>query len=117
MVADVLVPAALGGVDDGVVGHPMARAALVDARLDASLRRRGTNLAAHLGERHGRPASSLQIAAVVGRGATIDAVLTEVVEAVAGSSARFSIQGRAAQKSQTACALALARPTICGSLA
>lgn len=84
MLRDVLVPAALAGVDHGVVGHPMARAALVDARLDASLRRRGTNLAAHLGERHGRPASSLAIAAVVGRGATVDAVVSEAAAAVAG---------------------------------
>ena len=59
-----LVPAALAGVDHGVVGHPMARASLVDARLDASLRRRGTNLAAHLGERHGRPA----VVRLVGKG-------------------------------------------------
>jgi o-succinylbenzoate synthase len=46
---DVLGPAALGGRDAAVRGHPMARAALEVALTDLDLRRRGVSLAEHLG--------------------------------------------------------------------
>lgn len=81
---DVLVPAALAGLDDVVVGHPMARAALGGAVLDATLRRRGRRLVEHLGERHGRPADAVPVAAVVGRAASPDEAVAEVAEAVEG---------------------------------
>jgi O-succinylbenzoate synthase len=91
LLRDVMVPAALAGADDVVVGHPMARAALVGARLDAGLRRRDRRLVEHLGERHGLPVDSVAVAAVVGRPASTDAshaaaldrVVAEVAEAVA----------------------------------
>lgn len=46
---DFLVPASLAGVDAGIRGHPMAKAALATAVLDCELRRRGRSLATHLG--------------------------------------------------------------------
>jgi o-succinylbenzoate synthase len=46
---DELGPAALGGRDAAVRGHPMARAALEVALTDLDLRRRGVSLAEHLG--------------------------------------------------------------------
>jgi O-succinylbenzoate synthase len=46
---DFLVPAAIGGHDPGIRGHPMARAALEVSLLDLSLRREGISLTKHLG--------------------------------------------------------------------
>ncbi|CAN5750004.1 o-succinylbenzoate synthase [soil metagenome] len=46
---DVLGPALLAGRGVGVLGHPMAEAAMRTAQLDATLRRQGTSLATHLG--------------------------------------------------------------------
>ena len=51
MLLEELVPAALAGRDSGVVGHPMAKAALAHALLDAQLRADSTTLAAYLGVR------------------------------------------------------------------
>lgn len=79
---DHLVPAALAGEDDGVVGHPMATAALDTARLDASLRRRGRSLVAELGSRHGRPAPSVATTAVLGRSGSVDDLVDAVAAAV-----------------------------------
>jgi o-succinylbenzoate synthase len=46
---DHLLPAAFAGVDPGVKGHHMAKAALEMALLDAELRAAGVSLAQHLG--------------------------------------------------------------------
>jgi o-succinylbenzoate synthase len=46
---DMLAPAALAGLDPGVRGHPMARAAMEVALTDLELRRKGVSLAEHLG--------------------------------------------------------------------
>ena len=43
LLRDELVPAVLAGRDAAIVGHPMATAALADARLDAELRASGTS--------------------------------------------------------------------------
>jgi o-succinylbenzoate synthase len=68
---DFLVPALLdaGDVDtgdldrvlSGVRGHPMAKAALIDAFLDAELRVRNVSLAAHLGATASRVACGVSI--------------------------------------------------------
>ncbi len=75
---DELAPAALAGRDDEVVGHPMARAALATARLDAHLRGLGRSLAAHLGARVGQPLGAVPTTAVLGRAASIDDLLGAV---------------------------------------
>lgn len=82
LLRDVLGPAALAGQDDVVVGHPMAKAALAGARLDAGLRRRGRRLVEHLGEQHGHPAGAVPVAAVVGRAASPDDAVAEAADAV-----------------------------------
>jgi O-succinylbenzoate synthase len=46
---DYLAPAAVAGVDPGIQGHAMARAALEVALVDLRLRREGVSLARHLG--------------------------------------------------------------------
>ncbi|MCU1496536.1 MAG: menC [Acidimicrobiales bacterium] len=72
---DELVPAALAGRDAGVVGHPMATAALGTARMDASLRAQGRRLVEHLGAAHGRPRTRVPVSAVVGRTQRVDDLL------------------------------------------
>lgn len=89
---DELVPAFLAGREDDVVGHPMARAGLRTALLDASLRRRGVGLAAHLGAEHGRPARSVATAAVVGRRDHPDEVLSAVEARVAAGVALVKLK-------------------------
>ena len=61
VITELLGPALLAGVDAGVVGHPMAGAALADAALDLALRREGRSLSAALGS-----ASRVRSCAVVG---------------------------------------------------
>ncbi|MBX3287490.1 MAG: o-succinylbenzoate synthase [Actinobacteria bacterium] len=73
-----LVPALLEGRDAGVVGHPMATAALATAHLDARLRRQGRRLVEELGAAHGRPAERVPTAAVVGRADSVDDVVAAV---------------------------------------
>jgi O-succinylbenzoate synthase len=68
---DFLVPALLAAGDlttgdldrvlAGVRGHPMAKAALIDAFLDAELRGRGVSLAAHLGAATDRVACGVSV--------------------------------------------------------
>jgi O-succinylbenzoate synthase len=83
---DELVPACLAGSEARVVGHPMAVAALATALTDAALRVRGRSLAEHLGVRHGRPATTVTTARVVGRSDRPGVVLDAVADAVAHGS-------------------------------
>ncbi|QXC62281.1 o-succinylbenzoate synthase [Aquihabitans sp. G128] len=87
-----LVPAALEGRDAGVVGHPMATAALATARLDAALRGRGRRLVEHLGAAHGRPRERVAVTAVVGRAEAIDDLLALVAEHVAAGVALVKLK-------------------------
>lgn len=73
VLAELLGPAALAGTDAGVVGHPMAAAALEMACVDLALRRDGRSLAEALGAGDG-PVTSR---AVVGIG-SVDEVLAAV---------------------------------------
>jgi len=75
---DELVPALLAGRDAGLVGHPMAAAALAGAYLDASLRSRGRRLVEELGAHHGRPVERVPSTAVVGRSESTDDLLAAV---------------------------------------
>lgn len=61
-----------------VVANPMALSAVLSAHLDAGLRARDLNLAAHLGQLHGRPAATLPVTAVIGRSTDIDELLAIV---------------------------------------
>lgn len=76
-----LVPAALAGRPSGVVGHPMAAAALADAQLDAELRAGGERLATRLGA----TASSVPTTTVIGvESGDLDALLARVEAAPGG---------------------------------
>jgi O-succinylbenzoate synthase len=77
---DELVPAALAGGDAGVAGHPMARAALADARLDAELRASGTSLTRWIGGHR----TDVATTRVLGIGGSIDDLLARVADAPAG---------------------------------
>lgn len=76
-----LIPAALAGRTSGVVGHPMASAALADALLDADLRQRGVGLAADLGA----TAGSVPTTTVIGMTSTVDEAMTRVAAASGGA--------------------------------
>lgn len=78
---DELAPALLEGRDAGVVGHPMAAAAVDCAVRDASLRRRGRSLVDHVSASLGAARRSVPFTAVIGRGA-IDEVVASVDEAL-----------------------------------
>ena len=78
-----LGPALLAGTDPGVVGHPMAAAAVGTAHLDARLRRQGRRLVEELGAAHGRPAERVAVAAVVSRSGSVDDVLADVAARLA----------------------------------
>ncbi len=81
---DELVPRFFAGRPWGIVGHPMASAALLTAEADADLRRVGRSLADQLALMHpGGRRDTVASCAVVGRGRTIEAVLSEVAERVA----------------------------------
>ena len=71
---DVLVPAVLAERDPGVVGHPMAAAAIEAAVVDLGLRREGRSLAAALGAVRTHVASR----AVVGIAPSVDDALGAV---------------------------------------
>jgi O-succinylbenzoate synthase len=76
---DELVPAVLAGRAPGIVGHPMATAAIVTALTDALLRRVERSLAVELAATLGaNPLSSVQTCAVVSRGDRVDDVLAAV---------------------------------------
>ncbi|MEZ5140329.1 MAG: enolase C-terminal domain-like protein [Acidimicrobiales bacterium] len=80
---DELVPAALAGREPGVVGHPMATAAVRTAVLDARLRAEGASLAAALaGEVE--VAEAVPWCAVVSRGADLGDLVTAVAERLRG---------------------------------
>ncbi|CAN5848859.1 o-succinylbenzoate synthase [soil metagenome] len=89
---DELGPASLAGTDAGVVGHPMAGAALTTALTDAALRARKRSLTEHLAARHGAPASSVAVGTVVGRSDRPDVVLDAVADAVARGSALVKLK-------------------------
>lgn len=89
---DELAPALLAGADAGVVGHPMAAAALGTAHLDARLRRQGRRLVEELGATHGRPADRVAVAAVVSRAGSIDDVLAVVAERLAEGAALVKVK-------------------------
>lgn len=89
---DELVPALLAGTDAGVVGHPMAAAAVGTAHLDARLRRQGRRLVEELGATFGRPAERVPTAGVVSRSGTVDEVLATVAERVAEGAALVKVK-------------------------
>jgi O-succinylbenzoate synthase len=64
---DELVPALLAGNESGVVGHPMAAAAVSGAVRDGALRRRGRSLVDHVAASLGRPRAAVPTTAVIGR--------------------------------------------------
>lgn len=76
---DELGPAAVAGAPADVRTHPMAAAALDTALVDLSLRRRGANLAVHLGADR----SALRRGAVVGVAASVDELVATAAEHVA----------------------------------
>ena len=78
LLRDQLVPAVFADQGDGLVGHPMARAGMVTAYLDATLRGRGQRLVDQLGSMHGRPAERVPVAAVVSRNGDLDVVVATV---------------------------------------
>ncbi|MGI8757240.1 MAG: enolase C-terminal domain-like protein [Acidimicrobiales bacterium] len=74
-----LGPALLTGHPSGVVGHPMAVAAVEAATIDADLRRTGRALAVHLAAFHGgKPTLSVPTTAVVSRADRVDDVVAAV---------------------------------------
>jgi O-succinylbenzoate synthase len=76
---DELVPAVLAGRAPGVVGHPMASAAVLTALTDALLRRVERSLAVELAATLGaNPLASVPTCAVVGRADEVDDVLALV---------------------------------------
>lgn len=82
VLTEELAPAAVARRPSGVVGHPMATAALSTAVLDARLKAAGTSLAAELGVDGGRAVAST---AVTGTGARVDELLASVaVDLAAG---------------------------------
>lgn len=75
---DELVPAALAAIEPDVRTHPMAAAALVDARVDGALRREGRNLATALGATR----RAVPWCAVLGRQRGVDELLLAVEAAL-----------------------------------
>ena len=92
---DELAPAALAGREAGVVGHPMAEAAMAGAVRDASLRARGRSLVDHVAVSLGRPRPAVPTTVVVGRGAgddPIDGVVDRVAAAVDAGAALVKLK-------------------------
>ena len=80
LLRDELVPAVLAGREAAIVGHPMATAALADARLDAELRMSGASMASALGATR----TSVAATRVLGIGPSVDDLLARVAAAPAG---------------------------------
>jgi len=83
-----LAPALLAGVEPEVTTHPMAAAALVDARVDLALRREGRNLAEALGA--GR--CSVPWCAVLGRQDDVGRLLAAVEDALADGASQVKLK-------------------------
>lgn len=80
---DEIVPAVLAGRTPGIVGHPMATAAVLTALSDAVLRDAGRSLATDLAEGQGaNPLGAVQSCAVISRADDADGVLAAVEERV-----------------------------------
>ncbi len=80
---DELVPRFFAGRPWGIVGHPMATAALLTAEADADLRRIGRRLADQLALMHRcEPAHRVVSRAVVGMGESVDDVVAEVAKRI-----------------------------------
>lgn len=88
---DELVPALLDDRDAGVVGHPMATAAVLGAVRDLNLRRRGRTLVDHVAASLGRPRSAVPSTAVIGRG-PVDEVVAAVAAAIDGGAALVKLK-------------------------
>jgi O-succinylbenzoate synthase len=88
---DVLVPAHLAGEDAGVVGHPMAQAALAGALVDRVGRRAGRSLTERVATRLGAPRPSVPRTVVLGRMPTDD-LLAAVAAAVAGGAVAVKVK-------------------------
>lgn len=78
---DHLAPAAIAGEPSGVVGHPMAAAAMEMALSDLKLRRVGRSLVDRVASRLGAPRLVLPRCSVIGRG-EVGEVLAAVAEQV-----------------------------------
>lgn len=87
---DFLVPAALSGRPAGIVGHPMASAALESAVLHLRLAAAGSSLAAWLGAVRAR----VPCGVVAGVAASVDALLAEVEGYVADGYRRVKLKIR-----------------------
>jgi O-succinylbenzoate synthase len=80
---DELVPRFFAGRPWGIVGHPMASAALLTAEADADLRRIGRRLTDQLALMHKTKVQAEVVSrAVVGIGETVDGVLVEVARRI-----------------------------------
>lgn len=75
-----------------VVGHPMATAAMWGAQQDAALRRQGRSLVERVASRLGQPAGALPRTAVVGRQATMPALIAEVADRIATGAAMVKLK-------------------------
>ncbi|MCB0977076.1 MAG: o-succinylbenzoate synthase [Acidimicrobiales bacterium] len=91
LLRDELAPAWLEGRESGVVGHPMASAAIGAATRDLSLRRRGRALVDHVAVSLGRPRPTVPVCCVVGRG-PVDQVVSEVAGAVGSGAVLVKIK-------------------------
>lgn len=93
VLVEELVPALLAARPAGVVGHPMAAAALAGAVDDARARRAGVRLVDRLAALvDAAPAAAVARTAVIGRGTTIDDVVAAVAEALAGQPAAVKLK-------------------------
>ncbi|MCU1372192.1 MAG: menC [Ilumatobacteraceae bacterium] len=80
---DEIVPAVLAGRAPGLVGHPMATAALLTALTDAVLRRADRSLATELAATMGTdPLTAVPTTAVISRAEEVDDVLARVEDRV-----------------------------------
>ena len=82
----------LRGLLDDVVGHPMAKAALEMAVLDAELRASGTSMAVGLLGARPAPPPDVPAGAAVGLGATPDATAASVAALVARGYSRVKVK-------------------------
>ncbi len=90
--SDGLAADELAAALDDVVGHPMAKAALELALLDAEGRAAGTPLARRLFPHPPGPAQAVPAGAVVGLAGSTDAVVAQVVDRVAQGYGRVKLK-------------------------